>query len=1504
MKKNIRILKMPLWLFILLCVILTFLIVIGIIVLITIIEFKKPVETNPVIMDVKVESVEITKESEQVVLDIGDTYQIEYTVYPVDAINKNVTFASSDESIITVSKTGLCIALASGVASIQITTQDGNYTDSLVFVIKFDYAPTTPDYTEIFDQTISEVNFSINMVNDTIDLDFNDSLIVTYPNNDDVIINWNISNPNILYISSNASNGIELLPLSTGQVILTLSITYENETITKDYYINITDNIIITNTITNINLIGINDYYEGDIVNTNDIKLMITYSDGTIIIKSLYEYDNNITIDTNLANCECLDGNYAIKYLIFDYYDELGNIYNINKEYKVYKVCAVDIIVTGVNEYYLVGEEVNIISILVKLNNGKDINIDLSDTINNITEIDMNIISDKELIIEYLCKQVTISFKVVSVVYRIVGLNNSYKVNDAIDYSNVHLEKIIDNESTIIYLKDIYNETQLNNLIDTSFSHEINFSINYDNNEYTFGKILIKEDVLTLVSVINLNDDYYIHDEINANNLIFRFQNEDNEYLDLNVNDVTLDKEFSTNVVGENTITLTYLGKDYNISYNVKYYKLDGYSLVNFNKYYLLNESVNLNNSYVTLICNDATFSTNINYYDASLQMDSVNTSEYGEYTSTIIISKDYFENDLVISYTYIVCNPLKVSTDSFSSFSSTFNFYVNIDKNYYRDDYDLFINNNSSFTVNYINKNGDGNFEVSVTLSEGKSKANVTCALKGSNSKVTINIRKIQITDSDLNISIIGGNGYSLTSKNVTLEVICTYNGVSLNNSDYNELTFTWSGISYSLIDNNPRRIIFTSEVACEYTIKCKVSDGTKTKEVSTKYTFCDNPITNLGFTIGSKSYGIGKEYVLASKYLQNPLTQSNPKVNTYTFDVFGSREIDLSKLVFYVSEEDKEIANFNNNVLSVYGDGYVTLYVTTIDAINLGYTDSKYIGIYIGSWKVKCIGNSLYVTNYLQLKFAFDNGYKVVLDSSIMVGPEVMDIEVDKTTGVVTRTLKSNYSSLTAIATLNSYLYKIDSTWNTKYIENIALINNKTPDIKLNVVCNVTTDIYGNGYTIDLSQYTTLSQAITNTTVPFFNGPLKFLEALSIVRVYGQDDIGFLVHDNVTIDNVTLQNCDSGYLKVNGKLDYSRLNKVGSVVEVYGDNVTIKNSRLLNGRNIIRAYGSSDVNQKIHATIDNCIISNAREYLIKIGTNKSIHTDTVMKYQGEVTKVTELYTTYGMKMDKVSKNVLKGVEGNESLLFSSTSPFLTKANGDNYIPLDYNNLNDDYFVSNYLMTDITLKNSVLEDCGFFAICLESQFSGPVLGGYQYAPKDIDLGLGGFDYKGIYDINATSYASVLRLVGDVRIYNWKNIDDFDSSTIMEQINNAQALLKLVGEDTKFEFDIKEILSNVAPTDPTIIANNNGNTYAHGGIIFYGGGKNYDILDTSSYTGYELTTHNVSMNQMGNSTFVKCIPWVAGREPFRFVMYDSTSQLSYDLQESLYANNEAYSNLK
>ena len=61
-----------------------------------------------------------------------------------------------------------------------------------------------------------------------------------------------------------------------------------------------------------------------------------------------------------------------------------------------------------------------------------------------------------------------------------------------------------------------------------------------------------------------------------------------------------------------------------------------------------------------------------------------------------------------------------------------------------------------------------------------------------------------------------------------------------------------------------------------------------------------------------------------------------------------------------------------------------------------------------------------------------------------------------------------------------------------------------------------------------------------------------------------YGQDNIGFLVEgDNITIDNITLKNC-------NNVSDLSNLDWAGTVLEVYGDNITVKNSQIMNGRPI----------------------------------------------------------------------------------------------------------------------------------------------------------------------------------------------------------------------------------------------------------------------------------------------------------------------------------------------
>lgn len=63
------------------------------------------------------------------------TQQITNTFTPADASNRNVTYTTSDASKATVSDTGLITAVATGTATITITSNDGAFTDTCVVTI-------------------------------------------------------------------------------------------------------------------------------------------------------------------------------------------------------------------------------------------------------------------------------------------------------------------------------------------------------------------------------------------------------------------------------------------------------------------------------------------------------------------------------------------------------------------------------------------------------------------------------------------------------------------------------------------------------------------------------------------------------------------------------------------------------------------------------------------------------------------------------------------------------------------------------------------------------------------------------------------------------------------------------------------------------------------------------------------------------------------------------------------------------------------------------------------------------------------------------------------------------------------------------------------------------------------------------------------------------------------------------------------------------------------------
>ncbi|MFF2174971.1 phage major tail protein, TP901-1 family [Lysinibacillus sp. NPDC058147] len=75
---------------------------------------------------VAVTNVSVSPQTTSVV--VGSTRQLTVTVLPADAANKNVTFTSSDNSIATVTSTGLITGVAEGSATITVTSASGGKT--------------------------------------------------------------------------------------------------------------------------------------------------------------------------------------------------------------------------------------------------------------------------------------------------------------------------------------------------------------------------------------------------------------------------------------------------------------------------------------------------------------------------------------------------------------------------------------------------------------------------------------------------------------------------------------------------------------------------------------------------------------------------------------------------------------------------------------------------------------------------------------------------------------------------------------------------------------------------------------------------------------------------------------------------------------------------------------------------------------------------------------------------------------------------------------------------------------------------------------------------------------------------------------------------------------------------------------------------------------------------------------------------------------------------------
>ena len=606
---------------------------------------------------------------------------------------------------------------------------------------------------------------------------------------------------------------------------------------------------------------------------------------------------------------------------------------------------------------------------------------------------------------------------------------------------------------------------------------------------------------------------------------------------------------------------------------------------------------------------------------------------------------------------------------------------------------------------------------------------------------------------------------------------------------------------------------------------------DGKVIKEI--EKTICVVPnVYSMEFADSAKEYGIENILTIGGK---NPKGRQDARTifvrvvteagaETFT-DEFMNVAFSDDNSLFSCKAQPATNADAVPAEIRATGNG-----LTTLNAELKNY--NQYFGTNIcAKIRLRAVKDGRNVGNYEELKTVTEAGHIVVLTSDVMLG------------------VKNDGTAMTEDE-LKKDVKKFTTTYDKTYLDNIG---ENDENKKVQYLIEFKNHVYGNGFEINADKFTQCKDA---TGIPkIFKGPLNFV-AISSASVKGQDNISFLVRtDDVLINNVVLKGCsDDSLLEEDGQFNLSKLNYVGTTLEI-AKSAKLLNSRVSNGRTVVRIFAGGSTmgspvveveaafnvqDEKINVHIESCVLSNAREFILKIGSNRAL------KQTNEVQR----------KLRKEKDN-------------------------EYYSPYDESNKTDKYFNDNYLINDVTLKNSVLETSGLFSVGMETHFSGEFLYGGTITTWE--------------GCAATSYASALRIVGDVKMLDWKNLSNVDSSTLIEVTGDANDWLsmnvaEMMKEVAKVKSECRDIILNVGGTE-----------YVHGGIAFYGGGYNYSYLDLTEANDEtkQFGVYDVNISVLENSKDEnirnqgKMLPQAAGAGDFRFYLYNNKSSRNLSWQESI-----------
>ena len=502
---------------------------------------------------------------------------------------------------------------------------------------------------------------------------------------------------------------------------------------------------------------------------------------------------------------------------------------------------------------------------------------------------------------------------------------------------------------------------------------------------------------------------------------------------------------------------------------------------------------------------------------------------------------------------------------------------------------------------------------------------------------------------------------------------------------------------------------------------------------------------------------------------------------------------------------------------------------------------------------------------------------------------------------------------------------VYQFETKYNQEYIKQwneFARTHSGYKPVSnlVNVGIHVTKDFYGNGYTINLHNLTYPYQTMSvidqdgNTQVipqlsddNLFRGPLPYYTLgdpnnMPLVTAYGQDNIGMYVEgNNITINDLVIKNCDFGN-------NLANLDTVGTVMEVYGSDITVKNSRLSNGKTVFRSFGDK-ANENHNIVLDNDMISYSRNFLVATGNYNFNKVDGSRSYQfvhedghRQMRNIDEYLraNTEGGKSDgdKALENYLMGVD----------QGYLLETMRSVQAGLDLKKPADRYY------GDLTIKDVQFYRSGISSIALESLFNGPFL--YNATPTLVgeifSKAEGMLDNSSLIpllpkEVGGISYPVELHLSGATKFYDYKTTDLLDINGLVGQ--NISDIIgtyepeyaNLITLDKIFP--IKNILLENGQKNGALY-NKNGSNNINVPIAFYGGGINYsrvtcddtfiyrqhlicaneednniDSIDVDFLESYSKLPH-VDGGVMANAANIvlKCVTIVSGFNPFKFTL--------------------------